>query len=107
MSITTVRIDDDQLTDLAAQVAERLAGQTPQPTGLVDAETVALALGVTRGWVYEHAELLGAMRLGKPGAPVRFDLDRVRAAFAAQHEKPTPQPRRRRPRHHSPLAIGA
>jgi hypothetical protein len=28
MSITTVRIDDDQLTDLAAQVAERLAGQT-------------------------------------------------------------------------------
>lgn len=46
---------------------------------LVDASTVAARLGVARSYVYEHADELGAIRLGSgPRARLRFDLDDVR-----------------------------
>src|SRR5437879_1092741 len=42
-------------------------------------------LSVARGWVYEHAEELGALRLGVgPRARLRFDLDEVRAYLGKQ-----------------------
>ncbi|HWH92906.1 MAG TPA: hypothetical protein VNT03_03515 [Baekduia sp.] len=45
---------------------------------LVDAAAVAAMLGVTRGWVYEHATELGAVRLGAGTRPrLRFDPLRV------------------------------
>jgi hypothetical protein len=52
---------------------------TPQ---LVDAAAVAAMLGVTRGWVYEHAAELGAVRLGSGARPrLRFDPDVVGVAL--------------------------
>jgi predicted DNA-binding transcriptional regulator AlpA len=44
----------------------------------VDAAAVAAVLGVERSWVYEHADELGARRLGSgPRARLRFDLEEV------------------------------
>lgn len=46
---------------------------------LVDAVELAQWLSVDRGWVYEHASELGALRLGSgPRARLRFDLGEVR-----------------------------
>lgn len=55
---------------------------------MVDAATLARELGVTRGFVYEHAEELKALRLGHGPKPrLRFDLDAARAAYRGE---PTP-----------------
>jgi hypothetical protein len=49
---------------------------------LLDAAAVARMLGVTRGWVYEHAAELGAIRLGSGTRPrLRFDPLRVGTAL--------------------------
>jgi hypothetical protein len=62
---------------------------------LIDAAAVALMLGVTRGWVYEHATELGAVRLGSGTRPrLRFDPLRVGLAL---EEGLASGPRRRRP----------
>jgi hypothetical protein len=54
---------------------------TPTPR-LLDAAELAEALGTTRGYVYDHADRLGAVRLGDgPRARLRFDLDRAQAAM--------------------------
>jgi hypothetical protein len=54
---------------------------------LVDAATVARALGVSRSTVYAHATRLGARRLTDPGdrrrPRLRFDLDEARAAWVS------------------------
>ena len=45
---------------------------------LVDVKTVAAYLAVDRSWVYEHADELGARRLGSgPKARLRFSLAEV------------------------------
>jgi hypothetical protein len=45
---------------------------------LVDVATVADYLAVSSGWVYEHADELGARRLGSgPRARLRFSLVEV------------------------------
>jgi hypothetical protein len=55
----------------------------PRAPRLLDAAELAEALGVTRGYVYDNAERLGAERLGDgPRARLRFDLDRARAAMS-------------------------
>lgn len=49
--------------------------------GLVDAQTVALALGISRQTVYSQAERLGGRRIGDgPRARWRFDLETARTA---------------------------
>jgi len=75
---------------------------------LVDASVVAEHLGVTRGYVYQHADELGARRLGSgPRARLRFSLaeidERLSTCSASRESdslKPAPQavsrPRRRR-----------
>jgi hypothetical protein len=77
-----------------------------QTAGLVDAAGLAGALGVDRAWVYEHADQLGAIRLGTGPKPrLRFDVGRAVAAFtelsAQRHivplrvgPQPLPRPRR-------------
>ena len=53
------------------------ADNTPRPH-LVDVATVAKYLAVTPGWVYEHADELGARRLGSgPRARLRFSLAEI------------------------------
>lgn len=58
-----------------------------RPPGLVDAATVAAALGVTRETVYAHRDRLGARRLGDGARPrLRFDLAEAVAAWTARAE---------------------
>src|SRR4051794_5305839 len=83
-------------------VVERLAGVVP----LVDARTVADALGVSPETVRDYAEELGAVRVGDGVRPrLRFDLAKARSAGAARPgsgrakvtDVPTGSAKRRRP----------
>lgn len=57
------------------------AARTREP--LIDASALAVELGVSRDWVYEHATELGALRLGSgPKARLRFDPAVARDALS-------------------------
>ncbi|HMC50828.1 MAG TPA: hypothetical protein VKH20_09285 [Solirubrobacterales bacterium] len=75
-----VRLDADFIDALARRLAELLAdrgAQSPE-RGLISAAAVAERWGVSRRWVYEQAERLGARRLGAGSRPrLRFDPDEV------------------------------
>jgi hypothetical protein len=84
-----VRLERDQLEQLAAIIAAKLADRiSPAPaareTGrMVTPAELAKLLGVDRGWVYEHADKLGVRRLGEgPRARLRFDVEVALAATA-------------------------
>lgn len=104
MSAATIRLDADQLDQLAELIAGKLRAQ-PTPVGLVDAAKLAEMLGVARSWVYSHADQLGGRRLGGKRGRLRFDASEALAAFAvaSQPEQVKPAaaaPRRRRARAH-------
>lgn len=91
-------LDTEDIERIAAAVARHLDNRPPHRTPrLVDAATVAAALGVKRDWVYAHAFHLGAMRLGGPKGRLRFDLDRIAQQLAPPPTTP-PAPRRPAPR---------
>jgi hypothetical protein len=77
--------DLELLADLVAQrVLERLDPTTSVPSVTLDAAAIARRYGVTAAWVREHADRLGAMRLGDGPRPrLRFDVERVAAAMAS------------------------
>ena len=55
-------------------IAREVARLTGPEGGLLTASEVAVAFNVTRGWVYAHADELGAIRLGDGPRPrLRFD----------------------------------
>jgi len=68
---------------VAAMLSEATAAPpTPQT---VDAATLAAHLGVTRGFIYEHAQQLGGVRLGNGPRPrLRFDLHHALEAWNAR-----------------------
>lgn len=73
-----LRAQGDELRELRAEVrALRDQLETrPTPGEAVDPRTVARALGVSRDWVYSHAEELGGWRLGNGDrGRWRFTLD--------------------------------
>jgi hypothetical protein len=75
-----VRLDADSIDALARRLAGLLAESTAEPPerGLISAAKVAERWGVSRRWVYEQAERLGARRLGAGSRPrLRFDPDEV------------------------------
>jgi hypothetical protein len=73
-----IQINDLAVERIAQRVAELLTAEAPQaPSRMVDAATLARELGVERDWVYEHAEELGAVRLGGPKGRLRFDRNGV------------------------------
>jgi hypothetical protein len=91
---------------LAARLAPALA-----PAGLLTAAELADELSVARSFVYEHADELGAVRLGGGSKPrLRFDLEAAQAALvrygsgrsqspnASQDGVSAPDDRRRRRR---------
>lgn len=84
-NVTPVELSDDAVDAVARRLAEILveAGLVgPRATRLVDAATVARHFGLSREWVYEHAEELGVTRLGNGPRPrLRFDLAAVEAAL--------------------------
>lgn len=73
---------------LVDAVAERVAGllhAVPARSGLVDAATLADALGISRDCVYAHANQLGGCRVGDgPRGRWRFDLSHALAAWASR-----------------------
>lgn len=77
-----IELPPEQLRELARLIADELRSTELPRATLVDAAAVAVTLGVSRAFVYEHAEALGAVRLGGKRGRLRFDLDRARAAFA-------------------------
>ncbi len=92
-----------QLLHHQAQPSADAAGTPPRE--LMDADQLAKHLGLTRAWVYEHAQQLGAIRLGDGPRPrLRFDpqtatqaLDTRRRPTEPAHATPRPgRPRRRR-----------
>jgi hypothetical protein len=75
MSLDGLAFDEDLLDLLADRLADRLASRLelaikPQEA-LINAADVACLVGMKRGWVYEHAGDLGAVRLG-PGPRPRL-----------------------------------
>jgi len=107
--------------ELAPETIERIAQRVaqllrhePQPLDdrpaasrdLMDAGQLAKHLGLTRAWVYEHAQDLGAIQVGNGPRPrLRFDpalareaLHARQGASDAQPVKAQPQTRPGRPR---------
>jgi len=105
-SPTTVRLDPRDIDLIATTVARLLTDTRVAQTdpALIDAAEVARRFGLARSTVYDHADALGAIRLGHGTRPrLRFAPDRVAAALATERhtEKPqtvTPKPRRTRQR---------
>jgi hypothetical protein len=92
-------LSDAQVHEIADLVADRLAMHAPPtPSGLVDAQTVADTLGVSRDTVYLHADELGGRRIGDGKRPRwRFDLAIAREAWQPQQPTRTAPRRRRSP----------
>ena len=111
------RLHRDDIEAIARRVSELLHGEarTSDPSDLLTAAQVAKRFGVERGWVYDHARELEAVRLGDGPRPrLRFDVERVAEALTARQqsgesqrrETPVSTPSRRRSRQ-LPTAAGA
>lgn len=74
-----LRIASESIEAVAQRVAELVAAATAEPSSRperITAEEVSRWWGVSRRWVYDHAEELGAQRLGSGRRPrLRFDPD--------------------------------
>lgn len=93
-------LDAESVEAVARRVVDLLtAGHCDDPA-LIDAAEVARRFGVTRSWAYDHADALGAIRLGNGTRPrLRFNPERVAQALAAgRRAEPEPQPVPPRPR---------
>lgn len=99
-------IGPETIEKIAERVAALMRHQPPDsdartasPTdGLIDAEALARHLGVTRAWVYEHANELGAIRIGTgPRARLRFDLHAAREALTSTRQDGTRAPEKSHP----------
>jgi hypothetical protein len=87
---------------------QQLDGGADAPRDLMDAGELARHLGLTRAWVYEHAQQLGAIPVGDGPRPrLRFDLQTAKKALnsrqrhdetvATKTDGPRPGRPRRRP----------
>jgi predicted DNA-binding transcriptional regulator AlpA len=90
----TGRLDPDDVELIARRVLALVRAELePEHDRLVDAKALAQLLGVTRAWVYAHAEELQAVRLGGPNGRLRFDVARV---IVRANGSPAPRQRRRK-----------
>jgi hypothetical protein len=91
---------DAIVPEVATQIVEQVRAMLATPTSairpqVINAARLAERLGVTRGFVYEHADELGGVRLGDgPRARLRFDLDRALEAWNARSTSERSQPTR-------------
>jgi hypothetical protein len=96
----TVELSAQTIDAIAHRVVELLHESDPQPNKLLTADELARRFGVSRAWVYEHANELGVIRLGEGArGRLRFDLQVAAEAIQARTTPTTLQPRqpRRRP----------
>jgi hypothetical protein len=78
-----VQVNPALIEAIARRVAELIRGEFGLPARLLTPSEVAARFGVSRTWVYAHADELGAMRLGTgPKARLRFDAGRVTSAIS-------------------------
>jgi hypothetical protein len=100
-----VNVTPDAVGDLAECIARRvvelLTEQPGPPEAWLDAAAVAARYGVSRAWVYDHAEDLGAARLGEAGdgrkPRLRFDPAKVAAFFEESPSAEEPEPAEKSP----------
>jgi hypothetical protein len=107
-----VDLTPQAVEQVAARVAQLLQRQqqrqeqdeAPQGLGMLTVSQLANHLHLNRAWVYEHADELGAIRIGSgPKARIRFDFHTAKAALNQQQVSRTPEPaitrksQRRRP----------
>jgi transposase-like protein len=89
---------DDHAIEAIARRVTQLLRQDPVAAAherLVSAAEIARRFGVSRAWVYENADRLGAVRLGRGARPrLRFDPQKVKKRLDAAHERASPGPRR-------------
>lgn len=105
-----VTLAPEAVEAVARRVVELLAEQrTPTGDRLVDAAELAGLLGVERGWVYDNAEHLGAIRLGDGGRPrLRFNVERALAAWQHHGGRTEPKSEQTTPRRrHRPASSGS
>jgi hypothetical protein len=96
-------LSEAEIEAVAARVADLLKGQR-LGAELVDAAAIAHLFGVSRDSVYQHADELGAVRLGDgPKARLRFDPAKVGRALCRPPEKAPTVNRRRATRRSSSL----
>lgn len=94
-----LRLAPESIEALASRLAELVGSSLSTPAEepareMVSAAAVSRAWGVSRRWVYDHAEELGAVALGGGPRPrLRFDPDVV----AERLGSPRPGRRLRRP----------
>jgi hypothetical protein len=90
-----VTVDVADLVERVALRVVELLDERDRPSAgrLVDAATLARLLGVSRATVYEHADRLGAVRLGDGDRPrMRFDVEKARHAWTAREGSEQSQP---------------
>jgi hypothetical protein len=91
-----VRLSPEDIDALARRLAELLrpalaVRPAPEARRMMSAAEVAQMWGVERSWVYEHAEELGARRLGFGERPrLRFDPAELGERIAALGAQPAP-----------------
>jgi hypothetical protein len=89
-----VGLDQASIDTIARHVVEILRDESLATTSKSwTAAEVAARFGVSRSWVYENAERLGAIRLGDGARPrLRFDRERVREVLqGGQRSKSAPR----------------
>lgn len=85
-----VQLAPASIEALAQRVAELVLDSGA--VEFIDATEVAHRFSVSRDWVYEHAEELGAVRVGKGSRPrLRFDVKTVRERFGSLAGSREPQ----------------
>jgi hypothetical protein len=87
VSVPLLPPDQADLVEAVARRVVELLDERERPAArqLVDATGLAEVLGIARSTVYEHADELGAFRMGDgPRAAVRFDPERALAAWTAR-----------------------
>jgi hypothetical protein len=78
-----------QLLHLQQQNQEQ--DQPRDPVGMLTVSQLANHLHLNRAWVYEHADELGAIRIGSgPKARIRFDFHTATDALKQQRASRTP-----------------
>jgi hypothetical protein len=88
---------DDHAIEAIARGVTQLLRHDPVAAAherLVSAAEIARRFGVSRAWVYENADQLGAVRLGRGARPrLRFAPEKVEKRLNTAHERTSPASR--------------
>lgn len=87
VSSVTVHLDDDSVNAVADRIVQLLRAESIG-CELIDVAEVARRFSLSRDYVYEHADDLGAVRLGSgPKARLRFSPTTVRERLSGSPKR--------------------